>query len=146
MEDSATAEISRAQVWQWIHHQRGILEDGTEVTEDLFNKTLDEELEKIKTDIVGPERWEQDEFVSPPTSSPISTDDVFVEFLTFPRLQVPGLERSTHPNHHAIPEVRRRGPTTRPGPPATVRGPRTTHRRGGRSLRPLSMMREHISA
>ena len=79
MEDSATAEISRAQVWQWIHHQRGILEDGTEVTEDLFNKTLDEELEKIKTDIVGPERWEQDEFVRPPTSSPISTDDVFVE-------------------------------------------------------------------
>ena len=71
-------------MWQWIHHQRGILEDGTEVTEDLFNKTLDEELEKIKTDIVGPERWEQDEFARPQNSSPISTDDEFVEFLTLP--------------------------------------------------------------
>src|SRR3569623_958582 len=33
MEDAATAEISRAQVWQWIHHDRGVLEDGTEETE-----------------------------------------------------------------------------------------------------------------
>jgi malate synthase len=85
MEDTATAEISRAQVWQWIHHQRGILEDGTEVTEDLFNKTLDEELEKIKTDIVGPERWEQDEFgKAAELFARISTDDEFVEFLTLP--------------------------------------------------------------
>src|SRR5215208_4230515 len=85
MEDSATAEISRAQVWQWIHHQRGILEDGTEVTEDLFNETLDEELEKIKTDIVGPERWEQDEFgKAAELFARISTDDEFVEFLTLP--------------------------------------------------------------
>jgi malate synthase len=85
MEDSATAEISRAQVWQWIHHQRGILEDGTEVTEDLFNETLEEELEKIKTDIVGPERWEQDEFgKAAELFARISTDDEFVEFLTIP--------------------------------------------------------------
>jgi malate synthase len=85
MEDAATAEISRAQVWQWIHHPRGILEDGTEVTEDLFNETLDEELEKIKTDIVGPERWEQDEFgKAAELFARISTDDEFVEFLTLP--------------------------------------------------------------
>ncbi len=85
MEDSATAEISRAQVWQWIHHQRGILEDGTEVTEDLFSETLDEELEKIKTDVVGPERWEQDEFgKASDLFARISTDDEFVEFLTLP--------------------------------------------------------------
>jgi malate synthase len=85
MEDAATAEISRAQVWQWIHHQRGVLEDGTEVTKDLFNETLDEELEKIKTDIVGPERWEQDEFGNAAELfARISTDDEFVEFLTLP--------------------------------------------------------------
>ncbi|MDP8945904.1 MAG: malate synthase A [Actinomycetota bacterium] len=85
MEDAATAEISRAQVWQWIHHERGILEDGTEVTEDLFNETLAEELEKIKTDIVGPERWEQDEFgTAAELFARISTDDEFVEFLTLP--------------------------------------------------------------
>jgi malate synthase len=85
MEDAATAEISRAQVWQWIHHDRGILEDGTEVTEDLFNSTLEEELEKIKNDIVGPERWETDEFGNASQLfARISTDDEFVEFLTLP--------------------------------------------------------------
>jgi malate synthase len=85
MEDAATAEISRAQVWQWIHHDRGILEDGTEVTEDLFNETLEEELEKIKNDIVGPERWETDEFGNAAELfARISTDDTFVEFLTLP--------------------------------------------------------------
>jgi malate synthase len=85
MEDTATAEISRAQVWQWIHHERGILEDGTEVTEDLFREVLDEELEKIKTHIAGPERWEQDEFgKAAELFARISTDDEFVEFLTLP--------------------------------------------------------------
>jgi malate synthase len=85
MEDTATAEISRAQVWQWIHHERGILEDGTEVTEDLFREVLEEELEKIKTHIAGPERWEQDEFgKAAELFARISTDDEFVEFLTLP--------------------------------------------------------------
>jgi malate synthase len=85
MEDAATAEISRAQVWQWIHHDRGILEDGTKVTEDLFNSTLDEELDKIKNDIVGPERWETDEFGNAAQLfARISTNDKFVEFLTLP--------------------------------------------------------------
>ena len=32
MEDAATAEISRTQVWQWVHNPRGILEDGRKVT------------------------------------------------------------------------------------------------------------------
>ena len=84
MEDAATAEISRAQVWQWIHHDQGVLEDGTEVTEELFRKVLDEELEKIK-DIVGEERWENDEFgKAADLFARISTDDEFVEFLTLP--------------------------------------------------------------
>ena len=84
MEDAATAEISRAQVWQWIHHDQGILEDGTEVTKELFREVLDEELEKIK-DIVGEERWEQDEFgKAADLFARISTDDEFVEFLTLP--------------------------------------------------------------
>ena len=85
MEDAATAEISRAQVWQWIHHPQGILEDGTEVTPELFHEVLQEELEKIKNDIVGPERWEQDEFgTAADLFARISTDDTFVEFLTLP--------------------------------------------------------------
>jgi malate synthase len=84
MEDTATAEISRAQVWQLIHHPQGRFDDGTEVTEELFHKILDEELEKIK-DFVGPERWEQDEFgKASELFARISTDDDFVEFLTYP--------------------------------------------------------------
>jgi malate synthase len=84
MEDAATAEISRAQVWQWIHHQGGVLEDGTEVTEELFRQTLAEELEKIK-DLVGPERFQKDEFgKAAELFDRISTDDDFVEFLTLP--------------------------------------------------------------
>jgi malate synthase len=85
MEDAATAEISRAQVWQWIHHDQGILEDGTEVTVEFFRQTLDEELDKIKNDIVGPERWEKDEFgTAAELFDRISTQDEFVEFLTLP--------------------------------------------------------------
>ena len=85
MEDTATAEISRAQVWQWIHHPNGVLEDGTEVTVELFRETLQEELERIKTDIVGPERFERDEFEkAAELFDRISTQDEFVEFLTLP--------------------------------------------------------------
>ena len=36
MEDAATAEISRTQVWQWVHHPKGILADGRNVTLDTF--------------------------------------------------------------------------------------------------------------
>jgi malate synthase len=85
MEDTATAEISRAQVWQWIHHPQGVLEDGTEVTVELFRQTLRDELERIKNDIVGPERYERDEFgKAAELVDQISTQDEFVEFLTLP--------------------------------------------------------------
>ncbi|WP_373499903.1 malate synthase A [Desulfococcus sp.] len=48
MEDAATAEISRTQVWQWVHHPLGILEDGRKVTLDLFRAVTAEELAKIR--------------------------------------------------------------------------------------------------
>ncbi|MCA1727849.1 MAG: malate synthase A [Actinobacteria bacterium] len=84
MEDTATAEISRAQVWQWIHNEKGVLDDGTEVTEELFRQVLDEELEKIK-ELVGEERYQNDEFgKAAELFDRISTDDEFVEFLTYP--------------------------------------------------------------
>ncbi len=49
MEDAATAEISRAQIWQWIRHPKGRLSDGRKVTVELFRKLLAAE----KTRIVG---------------------------------------------------------------------------------------------
>ncbi len=56
MEDAATAEISRSQIWQWIHH--GVeLDDGRTVTADLVRRVLDEETAKIREQ-VGDEVWQ----------------------------------------------------------------------------------------
>lgn len=51
MEDAATAEISRAQVWQWIRHPKGILDDGRKVDVALFERILQEELVSINGSI-----------------------------------------------------------------------------------------------
>ena len=48
MEDAATAEISRAQVWQWIRNPRGVLSDGRKVTKELFHTVLNEELAEFR--------------------------------------------------------------------------------------------------
>jgi malate synthase len=48
MEDAATAEISRAQIWQWIHHPTGVLTDGRRVTPELFRTLLNEELARLQ--------------------------------------------------------------------------------------------------
>jgi malate synthase len=48
MEDVATAEISRAQLWQWIRHPKGVLEDGRRVTVEMFRELLAEELQIIR--------------------------------------------------------------------------------------------------
>src|SRR5437660_876025 len=47
MEDAATAEISRSQIWQWIHNDVP-LDDGRLVTRDLTERLIDEELTKIR--------------------------------------------------------------------------------------------------
>ncbi|HMW95137.1 MAG TPA: malate synthase A [Chitinophagales bacterium] len=49
MEDAATAEISRTQVWQWVHHEDAKLDDGTKVTKELVQKLIDEQKEAYKT-------------------------------------------------------------------------------------------------
>src|SRR6478672_11868753 len=51
MEDAATAEISRAQVWQWLRHPEGKLDDGRKVTTELFREVLEEELAKISDEL-----------------------------------------------------------------------------------------------
>jgi len=47
MEDAATAEISRSQLWQWIRSPRGVLDDGRKVTLELFRAVLAEELARL---------------------------------------------------------------------------------------------------
>jgi malate synthase len=61
MEDVATAEISRAQLWQWIHHPLGILDDGRKVTAELFQQIQVEEMAKIKEKL-GDETFQQMKF------------------------------------------------------------------------------------
>jgi len=56
MEDAATAEISRTQVWQWVRHQAGRLSDGREITADLVRSLIPEELNKIRT-LVGDDHF-----------------------------------------------------------------------------------------
>jgi malate synthase len=58
MEDAATAEISRAQVWQWLHLPDGVLADGRKVDSDLFEKTVMEEMNEIRSRI-GNEAFEK---------------------------------------------------------------------------------------
>jgi malate synthase len=57
MEDAATAEISRAQVWQWVHHETGILDSGKNVSYGYFKALLREEMDKIRS-TVGDEAFE----------------------------------------------------------------------------------------
>jgi malate synthase len=51
MEDAATAEISRAQIWQWIRHPRGVLADGRRVTAEMFRAMLAEEQSRLKAQL-----------------------------------------------------------------------------------------------
>ena len=61
MEDAATAEISRAQVWQWVHNPRGILSDGRKVSLRLVRQLVQEELARIRTER-GAESFERGHF------------------------------------------------------------------------------------
>jgi malate synthase len=56
MEDAATAEISRSQIWQWVHHGVTLAGDGRTVTADLVRRILDEEMAAIHA-AVGDETW-----------------------------------------------------------------------------------------
>jgi malate synthase len=83
MEDAATAEISRAQVWQWIRHPQGKLNDGRKVTKDLVRSVLTDELKKIQAQ--AGDTYAKLKFdVASDLFERITTDDRFAEFLTLP--------------------------------------------------------------
>jgi malate synthase len=82
MEDAATAEISRAQVWQWIRNPRGVLSDGRKVTKELFHTVLAEELTKIKS-LVGERQFAKGKYEEAVALfDELISNDQFVEFLT----------------------------------------------------------------
>ena len=81
MEDAATAEISRSQIWQWIHHAAKTTDTNKAITEEYFFKTLDEEMDQM----VASRGFESD-YLQPAINlfKEMSTDSEFDEFLTLP--------------------------------------------------------------
>ena len=85
MEDAATAEIARGQVWQWIRHG-ATLDDGRQITPELVRELEDSELEKIRSEI-GDDEWFEREGrpeLSKELFERVALSDDFVEFLTLP--------------------------------------------------------------
>jgi malate synthase len=80
MEDAATAEISRSQVWQWIRSPKGKLEDGRKVTAELVRSLIPEELAKVKGVVGGSAAYDRAATIF----ERMSTQEAFAEFLTLP--------------------------------------------------------------
>ena len=83
MEDAATAEISRSQIWQWIRSPKGVLDDGRKVTVELVDRLLKEELPKVKT-YLGEEAWKAGKYDAAAKLFAQITEGDYVEFLTLP--------------------------------------------------------------
>ncbi|NML60766.1 malate synthase A [Massilia sp. RP-1-19] len=82
MEDAATAEISRSQVWQWIRTPKGVLEDGRKVTAEMVRAMIPEELAKVKE--VAPNGSDPSYARAAEIFEEMSTSESFAEFLTLP--------------------------------------------------------------
>ncbi|HET7279994.1 MAG TPA: malate synthase A, partial [Dermatophilaceae bacterium] len=76
MEDAATAEISRSQVWQWLHNDIE-LDTGEKVTRELIDRLVTEELAKLPGD---PADYKE----AKSTFLEVAVADDFAEFLTLP--------------------------------------------------------------
>ena len=81
MEDAATAEISRTQVWQWLHNAKS-LDDGRVIDSKLFDQLFAEEMDRIFAE-VGDKRIEQGKFdLAAKLFREIIEEDELQEFLT----------------------------------------------------------------
>jgi malate synthase len=81
MEDAATAEISRSQVWQWIRSGKGVLDDGRKVDAPMVRALIPEELAHVKAAVVGPTVTYDRAAV---IFEQMATSESFAEFLTLP--------------------------------------------------------------
>jgi malate synthase len=83
MEDAATAEISRSQVWQWMRSPKGVLDDGRKVTKAMVATMIPEEVAKIR-DLLGAAYTEGKYDDAAEIFAELVNNDTFVEFLTLP--------------------------------------------------------------
>ncbi|OFZ94734.1 MAG: malate synthase A [Betaproteobacteria bacterium RIFCSPLOWO2_02_67_12] len=87
MEDAATAEISRSQIWQWMRSDKGRLDDGRKVTAELFRQLLAEELPKVKT-ALGEAAFGAGRYEAGAQLFERITVGEYVEFLTLPAYEL----------------------------------------------------------
>jgi len=87
MEDAATAEISRSQVWQWIRSPKGVLDDGRKVTKAMVATMIPEEMTKIR-DLLGPAFGAGRYDDAARIFADLVDNDTFVEFLTLPAYEL----------------------------------------------------------
>jgi malate synthase len=84
MEDAATAEIARSQIWQWIRHPKGVLDDGRKVTVELFRQITREELARLRAEL-GEAAFAAGNFErAAQIIDGITTAETFETFLTLP--------------------------------------------------------------
>ena len=84
MEDAATAEISRAQIWHWIRSPQGILGDGRKVSRELFRELVPQELEKVRQ-LLGDKGYASGKYPEGAKMfEELTLAEDFVEFLTLP--------------------------------------------------------------
>ena len=84
MEDAATAEISRAQIWHWIRSPKGVLEDGRKVSRELFQQLVPQELVKVR-EILGEKGYAAGKYEEGAKMfEELTLADDFAEFLTLP--------------------------------------------------------------
>jgi len=82
MEDAATAEISRTQIWQWLNNPNSALEDGSGISDDLYSSLLAEQIEKIR-EMVGEERFNKGAYrLAAEIFDSLVREKKFTEFLT----------------------------------------------------------------
>jgi malate synthase len=83
MEDAATAEISRSQVWQWIRSPKGVLDDGRKVSKEMIAAMIPEEMGKIR-ELLGAAFGEGRYDEAAKIFADLVYNDTFVDFLTLP--------------------------------------------------------------
>ncbi|GII78302.1 malate synthase [Sphaerisporangium rufum] len=81
MEDAATAEISRSQIWQWVHNGIELADSGRTVTKELVERVIAEELDGIGRE---PEFDRARYTQAAELFAEVALDDDFAEFLTLP--------------------------------------------------------------
>jgi malate synthase len=84
MEDAATAEIARSQIWQWVRHPKGVLDDGRRVTEAMVRQISQEELARLRSELGEPAFAAGNFARAAALLDSITTSPIFETFLTLP--------------------------------------------------------------